>query len=159
MKIWCAIKETVINASYCRRSDRHSTRRHSLETALVSKLHKAIIGLFTGTLLLVSGGLAIAYGHGDEALALDRHKEFACLRKLDKRTMNGQRDMKITSYRLESPDVGVATGSFQTEFRPGRWTPLAWTCRLHPESGRVYSVEFGWTGGGSRLLAAARLRN
>ncbi len=122
------------------------------------KPHKAIVGAVVGALVLMSGGLAIAFSYDDGEAGVDRHTELACLRKIDKRIKNGQRDMKILSYSLESPNVGIAKGTFHTEFRPGRWTPLAWTCRVHPTSGRVFSVEFGWTGGGSRLLAAARLR-
>ena len=124
----------------------------------MSKLHKAIIGVIMGVLVLISAGLAVAMNHDDLAAADEQRLKRVCQRKVSERTPNGKREMKVVSYRLESPDVGVAKGSFKTEFRPNRWTPLNWTCRLNPKSGRVLSVEFGWTSGGSRLLAAARLR-
>ncbi len=125
----------------------------------MSKLRKAIIGGSMGALVLMSAGLAIAMSHDPAVARAEQRLKLACKHKVGERTPNGQREMKVHSYKLESPYVGVAKGSFKTEFRPGRWTPLSWTCRLNPNSGRILSVEFGWTSGGSRLLAAARLRN
>ncbi len=124
----------------------------------MSKLQKAIISVIMSALVLVSAGLAIAMNHDDIVAADEQRLKRVCERKVSERTPNGKREMKAVSYRLESPHVGVAKGSFKTEFRPNRWTPLSWTCRLNPKSGRIISVEFGWTSGGSRLLAAARLR-
>lgn len=122
------------------------------------KIRKAIVGFVMGALVFASAGLAIAMSDDDAAFMAEQRLKRACQHKVSARMPNGKRDMKVLSYSLESPYVGVARGSFRTEFRPGRWTPLTWTCRLSPTSGRILSVEFGWTSRGSRLLAAAQLR-
>ncbi|MEM8951418.1 MAG: hypothetical protein AAGA21_20765 [Pseudomonadota bacterium] len=119
--------------------------------------HKTIIGMIAGGLVFASAGLAIALGHDDVTIEDEQRLKLACQRAVSTRAHNGQRNMKVMAYESVSPDVGTATGSFETQFRSGRWTPLSWTCRIHPKSARILRVEFGWTRGGSRLLAAARL--
>lgn len=114
------------------------------------------VSLLVSSLVLVIGGLAVAGGQDDHVVALDQHIERACHREIKKRSSFGHRDIQTLGYHLESSSVGLAKGSIKAHYAADRWATMNWTCRVHPRSGRILRVSFGWTrGGANRLIAAA----
>lgn len=103
--------------------------------------------------VIISAGTAAAFGVSGSGVELDRRMERACHREVKNRSPLGHRELRTFAYKLEGENVGLATGGLKSEFRPGRWSPVNWACRMHAESGRILRVEFSWPGGGNRLSA------
>jgi hypothetical protein len=114
------------------------------------------VSLLVSSLVLVIGGLAIAGSLDAEVMAIDPHVERACHREIKKRSSFGHRDIQTLNYDLESSSVALAKGSIKAHYAADRWATMKWTCRVHPGSGRILRVDFGWSrGGANRLIAAA----
>lgn len=111
--------------------------------------------VFSAACFITVISAAVAGHDGRRGLGIDRESELACHRAVKERTPHGQRDLQTLTYEKVGTTVGLAFGALKSEFRPGRWSAINWTCRLNAETGRVVKVEFSWPHGSSRLARIA----
>lgn len=119
---------------------------------------RTIFGAVIAVIVFLSGGgLVIALDTDQDVsmTAVEKRLVRACQQRAISRSFHGQREMKIISYNLESDDVSIVKGSLRTPFRPGHWSLVNWTCRVHPKSGEIFQVAFDWPSSQGRMLAAA----
>lgn len=114
-----------------------------------------LTSVFSVACLITVISAAVAGHDGRQGLRIDRESELACHRAVKERTPHGQRDLRTLSYEEVGTTVGQAFGALKSEFEPGRWSVINWTCRLNADTGRVVNIEFSWPHGGSRLSRIA----
>ncbi|MGI9451937.1 MAG: hypothetical protein ACR2QH_15045 [Geminicoccaceae bacterium] len=118
-----------------------------------SELLKA--GIVSSVVLSMLGGMVILWQQVNFETEIDAQVEKACFSKLAERIPLGHRAMLTSSYKEESPSLGIAIGRVQAQYAPNQWSPVSWTCRVNPSNKKVARVEFTPLDGGHRLKSAA----
>ncbi len=93
------------------------------------------------TVVVLTGGLAVAWDKIHPKAAMSKGIENACYRAVKKATPLGHRDLETISYDLHEPNIGVAEGRVLARYGQDQWTDVAWTCSIHPKYKRVISLE------------------
>lgn len=113
-------------------------------------------GIVSGVLMSMIAGVMVIWKLSQPEFEISPLVEAACFREIDKRTPLGHRGLVTFDYYEEGSTLGIANGALETQHSPGAWMQVYWTCRVHPKSRRVATVEFEGAGGGFRMKAAAR---
>ncbi len=91
----------------------------------------------------------------DRLFEIDALLEQACHKEVRKGAPFGHRSVITYDYDEESRNLGIASGVFQAQYSRGKWTQVAWTCRINPSTYEIARVELTAAGGGQKLKAAA----
>ena len=114
------------------------------------------MGVFAAGFAVLVAGVAAFANMSSNEVVVDAKVERSCHREVKRRAPNGHRDLHTFGYRVDTDNVGVLSGSVRSAYADSDWAPLSWTCRVHPQSGRILTVEFDIQTSGSRLKAAAQ---
>ncbi|MGI9494395.1 MAG: hypothetical protein ACR2QF_18550 [Geminicoccaceae bacterium] len=113
------------------------------------------IGIVSGFVLSMLGGMVGLWSQMSIGTEIDARVERACHNKVVERIPFGHQAMLTSSYREESPKLGIATGRVDAKYTPHKWAPVSWTCRINPKNREVLRIEFTPVSGGHRIKSAA----
>ncbi len=97
--------------------------------------------LIISAVIILTGGLAVAWDTIHPKEIMSKSIEKACHRAVKKAAPLGYRDIENIAYVRQKPSVGVAEGRFSAKYGPDEWVGVVWTCNIHPKNKRVISLQ------------------
>lgn len=113
------------------------------------------MNLVIGAFLCFLGCAAIIVSLTNRHIHIDPDVEQACHDEIKQGAPLGHRSIMTHSYDEVSSNLGIAEGSLEAQYVQGKWTQVAWTCRVNPTNQDIARVELTATTGGQKLKAAA----
>lgn len=92
-------------------------------------------------IIILAGGLALAWDKGQPLVAIDQRVEKACHRAVKMRAPLGYRDIRTIAYSQQTERSGVAEGRIMARYSQEEWVDVDWTCNIHPGSNEVIRIE------------------